>query len=140
MLEVDNLQDLENLIHDGPYGKYMHESGTNKSNGFWYGPYNIKVHNHVPYVPAEDGVNQVAPFNIKQTNIETKLFLTEKEYVDTFCYLGNDGFYWFKHHQFCHDKKYVCVGHDKEIHVYNINELYTRVNQKQVDDCACIIL
>ncbi len=140
MLDLDNLEDLENIILDNPYSQYMHETGTNKSNGFWYGPYNIKVHNHIPYVPAEDGVNQVAPFNIPQTKIKTTLFLSEKEYVNTFCYLGNDGFYWFNHYKYHQDKKYTCIGHDKKIHIYNINELYNNTNQKQVHDCTCIIL
>ncbi len=133
-------ENTTNMLDEDPYDKYLRIFRTNKINGFWVGPYDIRVYNNIPYVPAKDGVNQIDPFNRIITIIKTNNCLSEKEYKKKLCYLDNDGFYYYNHYKFYRDKKYTCIDSNRKLHFYNISELYKNHNKKRINFFKCIIL
>jgi len=64
-------------------------------NGYWSGPYGIRIPNHIASVVAEDGGN-----TIYQNGGETKMLvlnpLTKKQYLSTYATKEPDGFYYWK--------------------------------------------
>jgi hypothetical protein len=131
---------LVDVINNSPFAKYMHETGTNKDNDFWIGPFGIRVKNDVKYVPAEDGINQVGAYGTLITQIKNMENLTEKEYINTFCYMGGDCKYYYNQYKFHRDQKYTCIGSDGKVHFCNIYELYNIRSQREMDDCRCLIM
>ncbi len=132
-------EDNTNILDD-PYVKYMHMLITNRTNGFWIGPYDIRIYNIIPYVPANDGVNQIDQFNRVITTIKTNNSLSEKEYKKKLCYLDADGFYYYNHYKFYRDKKYTCIDCNKKLHFYNIDKLYNNHDKKRMNYLKCVFL
>jgi hypothetical protein len=109
----------------------------------WIGPYDIRVKNYVPYVPAKDGVNRVTHKNgnlIQITDIKNTNNLTKDEYLNEYCYSDKDGFYHYN----------ASLKHEHNIHAYRgrdgtvkIGNIYKVMKHRDDfdDDCfPCIIL
>jgi len=63
----------------------------------WFGPYNVRVKNYIPYVPDKDGINIVSIINgtlTRITNIKNTINLTRDEYLNEYCYL-EEGIYYY---------------------------------------------
>lgn len=65
----------------------------NKS--YWIGPYDIRVPDNTYFVPAEDGQNSIDKWGGCTTEIYCTKELTKDEYIGKYCYLGNDGYYYY---------------------------------------------
>ena len=122
---------------------------SNKScNGYWIGPYNIRVKNYVPYVPAKDGVNRVISKDgqlSRYTDIKNTSELTRDEYLKKFCFYDKeDGFYHYNASIYNDHNIYVLMDSKNIPHFCNIHELIKYNNnlikryKDAVDDC-CII-
>jgi hypothetical protein len=72
---------------------------------YWIGPYEILVPNNVYFVIAEDGENTIDKWG-GYTNLYYGKSITRDEYIAKYCYLGNDGNYYYDVN---HDKESCCV-------------------------------
>lgn len=62
---------------------------------YWIGPYNMRVPMWVKWVVAEDGGNTLGQ-NGSQTEKYIPNPMTEKEYLEYYAVLGEDGHYYWK--------------------------------------------
>jgi hypothetical protein len=114
-------------------------------NGYWTGPYDIRVQNSVPYVPDIDGINRVTREKTYIFFVEETKQLTKKQYQDKFCYTSSDGCIWYNALIDNDHNKYVYIGDDFKPYYGNVYEVYktnTKMNyvKQDDDDRRCIIL
>lgn len=117
-------------------------------NKCWIGPYNIRVKNYVPYVPAKDGINSVTMRDgklIQFTNIKKTKSLTKEEYLKRFCnhVIEKDGkliqftdtenlkdyYYLYNSSSFNNHNIHVYIDKNNMHHFCDIHELIRQKNE-----------
>ncbi len=138
-----------NLIKDGPKSATSISDVCNK---YWTGPYDIRVFNYVPYVPAKDGINSVTMQNgelIQFTDIKNIKNLTKEEYLKRFCNhviekdgklikftdneniksLSKDDYYLYNSSSYNNHNIHVFIDKNNMPHFCDIHELIRQKNE-----------
>jgi len=85
------------LSEDGYYWYVGKKDGQKKevvNDGYWLGPYDIKVHNSISVIKATDDVNSINKDGT-ETNLPYQRRLSKDEYLAKYCENRN-GEYWYK--------------------------------------------
>jgi len=61
---------------------------------YWTGPYGTKIPNNIYFVVAEDGENTIDKWG-GSTDIYCNSHMTKEQYINTYCYQGVDGCYYY---------------------------------------------
>lgn len=69
---------------------------------YWIGPYGVRIPNNIYFVVAKDGENTVDKWGGSTSTYCTSI-LTKNQYINKYCYYGNDGYYYYDK-----NRKYYC--------------------------------
>ena len=77
-------------------GQYYYKGINNKCDDFWIGPYDVRIHLFIPYVPAKDGYNtHYKDGSVTKISISGSDLMNENIYKYEHCKLMDDGYYYF---------------------------------------------